>query len=325
MADLKTKYLGLELKTPLIVSSSGLTNSVEKIKKLEENGAGAVVIKSIFEEQINHETSSLLQHKDFPGAHDYILTYSKSNAIEKYLDLIEKAKKEVNIPVIASVNCVSKDDWTDFAKSIEDAGADAIELNIHIIVSDIEMKGEDVEQKYFDIVAEVNKHIKIPIAVKIGNNFSNLGHFVYRLYAHGAKGVVLFNRFYEPDIDIEDMKFVSSEVFSNPTDLRQSLRWVGMLSDLTDMVQISSSTGVHDAKAAVKMLLAGARTVQVCSTLYKNGVEELGKIAKGISEWMEDKGYKRVRDFRGIMSYKDIPNPSVYERAQFMKYFSNIE
>lgn len=325
MADLKTKYLGLELKTPLIVSSSGLTNSVEKIKKLEENGAGAVVIKSIFEEQINHETSSLLQHKDFPGAHDYILTYSKSNAIEKYLDLIEKAKKEVNIPVIASVNCVSKDDWTDFAKSIEDAGADAIELNIHIIVSDIEMKGEDVEQRYFDIVAEVNKHIKIPIAVKIGNNFSNLGHFVYRLYAHGAKGVVLFNRFYEPDIDIEDMKFVSSEVFSNPTDLRQSLRWVGMLSDLTDMVQISSSTGVHDAKAAVKMLLAGARTVQVCSTLYKNGVEELGKIAKGISEWMEDKGYKRVRDFRGIMSYKDIPNPSVYERAQFMKYFSNIE
>jgi dihydroorotate dehydrogenase (fumarate) len=325
MADLKTTYLGLELKNPIIVSSSGLTNSVDKIKKLEKNGAGAIVIKSIFEEQINHETSSLLKHNNYPEAGDYILNYAKSNTIENYLELVKDAKEQVQIPIIVSVNCVSTDDWVSFTKTLEEAGADAVELNIHIIVADQDLKSADIEQRYYDILKEVRKNTKIPIAVKIGNHFSNLSNFVSRLYAHGANGVVLFNRFYEPDIDIESMQFTSSEVFSNPTDIRHSLRWIGMLSDLVETVDISASTGVHDSTAAIKMLLAGARTVQVCSTLYKNGVEELNKIVSGIAEWMDKKCYEKVADMRGLMSYKEIPNPSVYERAQFMKYFSSIE
>jgi len=325
MADLKTSYLGLNLKNPVIVSSSALTNSVEKIKRLEENGAGAVVIKSIFEEQINQETSSLLLHNNYPEAGDYILNYAKSNTIESYLELIENAKSEVNIPILASVNCVSSKDWTSFAKTLQDAGADAIELNTHIIVSDKELKSSDLEQKYYKILDEVRESVSIPIAVKIGNQFSNLAYFINKIYAHGANGVVLFNRFYEPDIDINSMQFTSSEVFSNPSDIRHSLRWVGIISDLIEAIEISASTGIHDAAAAIKMLLAGATTVQVCSTLYKNGVEELGKIVAGIEKWMDSKGYESVDDIRGLLSYKEIPNPSVYERAQFMKYFSSVE
>jgi len=325
MANLQTTYLGLKLRNPIIVSSSALTNSVEKIKKLEEKGAGAVVLKSLFEEQINYETSSLLKHNEYPEAGDYILNYAKENTLNEYLNLLKDAKKEISIPVIASINCVSDIDWTGYAKDFEEAGADAIELNIHIVVSDRNISSADIEKKYLDIVRKVKQKTKIPIAAKIGYHFSNIGNIVDNIYAQGANGVVLFNRFYEPDIDIDSMKFISSEVFSNPSDIRHSLRWVGILSDLIPNVEISASTGIHDGRAAVKMLLAGAQTVQVCSTLYKNGIDELNKIIKEISDWMDEKNYESIADFRGIMSYKDIKNPSVYERAQFMKYFSSVE
>ncbi len=325
MADLRTNYLGIALRNPIIVSSSGLTNTVSKIKKLEDNNAGAVVIKSIFEEQINHETSSLLQHNDYPEAGDYILNYSKSNTIEEYLKLIEGAKSELEIPIIASVNCVSTEDWISFAKQLEEAGADALELNIHIVVADLSLSSADIEQKYYNIVKEVKKNVNIPIAVKIGNHFTNLGYMINQLYSHGASGVVMFNRFYEPDIDIDSLQFTSAEVFSTPNDLRHSLRWVGMLSDIVKNIDISASTGIHDSEAAIKMLLAGATTVQVCSTLYKNGIEELNNIVEGIEEWMDENAYESVDYFRKLMSYKKIKNPSIYERAQFMKYFSSME
>ena len=325
MANLQTSYLGIQLRNPIIVSSSALTNTVEKIKKLEEKGAGAVVLKSLFEEQINYETSHLLQHKRYPEAADYILNYAKHNTLNEYLDLVKNAKSAVSIPVIASINCVSEKDWTSYAREFEKAGADALELNIHIVVSDRKMKSSDVEQKYLNIIKKVKKKINIPIAAKIGYHFTNIGHMVDRLYAYGAEGVVLFNRFYEPDIDIDEMKFTGAEIFSNPSDIRNSLRWIGILSALIPNVQISASTGVHDGKAAIKMLLAGAKTVQVCSTLYKNGIDELTKIIQEISDWMDKKNYERIADFRGIMSYKDIKDPSIYERAQFMKYFSSVE
>jgi len=325
MANLQTTYLGLSLKNPIIVSSSALTNSVEKIKNLEEKGAAAVVLKSLFEEQINHETSHLLQHKRYPEAADYILNYAKHNSLNEYLDLVKEAKEAVDIPVIASINCVSEKDWTSYAKEFEEAGADALELNIHIVVADRKTKSQDIEQKYIDILKKVKKKVNIPIVVKIGYHFTNIGRMVDRLNAYGAKGIVLFNRFYEPDIDIDNMKFTSAEIFSNPSDIRNSLRWVGILSDLVSNVEISASTGVHDGKAAIKMLLAGAQTVQVCSTLYKNGIDELLKIIQEISDWMDKKNYERIEDFRGIMSYRDIKDPLIYERAQFMKYFSSVE
>ncbi len=325
MANLQTTYLGLKLRNPIIVSSSALTSSVGKIKKLEENGAAAVVLKSLFEEQINYETSSLLKHNEYPEAGDYILNYAKDNTLNEYLELLKGAKKEVSIPVIASINCVSDIDWTGYAKDFEEAGADAIELNIHIVVSNRDTSSVDIEQRYLNIIQKVRKNTKIPIVAKIGYHFSNIGNMVDRIYAQGANGVVLFNRFYEPDIDIDRMKFTSSEVFSNPSDIRQSLRWVGILSALIPQVEISASTGVHDGAAAIKMLLAGAQTVQVCSTLYKNGIKELSKIVNEVSDWMDEKNYETVADFRGIMSYKDIKNPAIYERSQFMKYFSSVE
>jgi dihydroorotate dehydrogenase (fumarate) len=325
MAKLETSYLGLKLKNPIIVSSSALTNSVEKIKKLEDFGAGAVVLKSIFEEQINFETSNLLQHNIYPEAEDYILNYAKTNAIEQSMELINNAKARVKLPIIASINCVSDKNWIGFAKKFESAGADALELNMHIIISDINLESEKVEEKYLEILQQVKEAVNLPISVKIGSNFSNLANMVNRLYAFGAQGVVLFNRFYQPDIDIENMHFTSCAVFSNPSDIRNSLRWVGMLSDLVKNVEISASTGVHDHIAAIKMLLAGAQTVQVCSTLYKNGVEKLEKIVNGLNEWIDSGGYDSVNDIRGLMSYKNIKDPSIYERAQFMKYFSSVE
>ncbi len=325
MANLQTNYLGLDIKNPIIVSSSALTNSVEKIKKLEEKGAAAVVLKSLFEEQINYETSSLLQHKRYPEASDYILHYAKDNTLNEYLDLIKNAKASVSIPVIASINCISEKDWTNYAADIEEAGADALELNIHIVVSNRDIKSKDIEQKYIDILKNVKEETNLPIAVKIGCHFTNIGRIVDRLNAYGAEGVVLFNRFYEPDIDIDKLKFTSGEIFSSPSDIRHSLRWVGITSNLIPNIDISASTGVHDGKAAIKMLLAGAQSVQVCSTLYKNGIDELTKIIREISDWMDNKNYKSIADFRGIMSYREIKDPAIYERAQFMKYFSSVE
>jgi len=325
MRNLETSYMGLKLKNPIIVSSSGLTNSVEKIKLLEEKNAGAVVLKSLFEEQINFEAGDLLRYNDFPGAEDYILTYSKNNSVEEYLKLIREAKRAVSIPIIASINCVSAADWSQFAKRVEEAGADAIELNIYLFPNKKDISAEELENKYYAIVRKVKSLIKIPLAVKIGSHFTNLPAFVEQLAANGASAVVLFNRFYEPDIDIQEMKITSSEIYSNPISIRNSLRWTGIISESVNGIQISASTGIHSGEAVVKQLLAGATTVQICSVIYKNGTSEINKILNDLTDWMTQKNFKTIKDFRGKMSSKSIANPSVYERAQFMKYFSNVE
>jgi dihydroorotate dehydrogenase (fumarate) len=326
MVNLSTRYLGIELKNPIVVSSSGLSNSVDKIKKIEAAGAGAVVLKSLFEEQINYEASSIIsQSEDYPEAEDYIRSYTKSNSVDSYLTLIEEAKKEVTIPIIASINCISADDWTDFAKKIEIAGADALELNIHIVTSDHEKSTEEVENIYLSIIEKIKTLINIPIAVKIGPHFSNLTNMVDRLYHRKANGVVLFNRFFQPDIDVDNLSFTSSAVLSSENDIRNTLRWVGIISDKVNKIDISASTGVHDGRAVAKLLLAGASTVQVCSVLYKKGVNEIEKILVDLTKWMEDKDFKDLNDVRGLMSYGKINNPAVYERAQFMKYFSSLE
>jgi len=325
MRNLETSYMGLKLKNPIIVSSSGLTNSVEKIKLLEEKNAGAVVLKSLFEEQINFEAGDLLRYNDFPGAEDYILTYSKNNSVEEYLKLIREAKRAVSIPIIASLNCISATDWSQFATRVEEAGADAIELNIYLFPNKKDISAEELENKYYAIVRKVKSLIKIPIAVKIGSQFTNLPAFVEQLSANGASAVVLFNRFYEPDIDIQEMKITSSEIYSNPISIKNSLRWTGIISESVNGIQISASTGIHSGEAVVKQLLAGATTVQICSVIYKNGISEINKILNDLTDWMTQKNFKTIKDFRGKMSSKSIANPSVYERAQFMKYFSNVE
>lgn len=322
MSQLETTYLGLKLRNPVIVGSSGLTSSIDKIKKIEEKGAGAIVLKSIFEEQIKFEAGRLANGSDSPEAWDYVNYYVKNNTVQQYLDLIKKAKQEVKIPVIASINCVSSKEWTGFAKSIEEAGADAIEINVFVLPNDRNATAEKYENIYFELAEQLKSTLKIPFAFKLGSHFSNLIGFIQKL---NVPGVVLFNRFYAPDIDIDNMKFTTSEVFSSPADIRNSLRWVGIISSKISDLDIAASTGVHDGKAVIKQILAGANAVQVCSTLYKNGIDHLESIIKEIEEWMSKHGYNNIDEFRGKMSYAKIDDPLVYERSQFMKYFSSAQ
>lgn len=323
MPNLEVNYLGLKLKNPVIAGSSGLTSTIDKIRSIEQAGAGAIVLKSLFEEQINFEAGSLIMDHDYPEAEDYIKNYTKSNSVENYLSLIEVAKKSVSIPVIASINCVTASDWIGFSRKIEEAGADALELNVYFIPTDKFRPSADFENIYYQLARQVTKIISIPVSMKLGNQFTNVLGVVDHLYALGTKGVVLFNRFYEPDIDIDNMKLSSADVLSNSSDIRYVLRWIALISDKVSKVDISASTGVHSYEAVVKQLLAGAKTVQVCSLLYKKGIQEIANLVSGLEDWMNKKGFNEVKEFRGKMSYRNIPDPSVYERSQFMKYFSN--
>jgi dihydroorotate dehydrogenase (fumarate) len=323
MANLSTEYLGMKLKSPLIVSSSGLTNLLDNIRKFEDLGAGAVVLKSLFEEQINYEAGALFENGSYPEAFDYITSYTKMNSVEAYLRLIEDAKQAVKIPVMASINCITASEWISFAREIEKAGADAVELNVFYLASDYNKPSHYYENLYNELLIKIKQVISIPVSVKIGYQFTNLTAIVHNLYVRGAKGVVLFNRFYEPDIDIENMRLTTTAVFSSPADIRQSLRWVGILSDQVENIDIAASTGIHDGKAVAKQILAGARAAQVCSVLYRKGLDHLRVIAGELETWMDKKGFMTLDEFRGKLNYSHIPDPSVYERSQFMKYFSN--
>jgi dihydroorotate dehydrogenase (fumarate) len=326
MANLETKYLGLTLKNPIIVSSSGITSSIEKIKEAEKNGAAAVVLKSIFEEQINVEADYLKKKgKGDKESSEYIQEYVTANSFEKHLALIKEAKKSVSIPVIASINCFSENKWIDYAKQFEDAGADALELNIYIFPESRKKSSSDIEKEYYTIIKKIVKRSKIPVSVKLGYQFTNLVQLVDNIKDLGVKGVVLFNRTYEPDINIDTMELTNTSVFSSETDIRFPLRWTAILSDQVKEIDIASSTGVHNAEGLIKMLLAGADAVQVCSILYSKGLGEIRNMLDGLEEWMKQRGLDSIVGIRGLMSYRSIPDPSVYERSQFMKYFSNFE
>ncbi len=329
MANLETSWMGLKLKNPVIVGSSGLTNSVENIVELERNGAGAVVLKSLFEEQIANSVGHTLEQdgysNHYPEAEDYIRNYTHGNDVSVYLDLIRTSKQAVNIPVIASINCVSdSDDWVSFAKKIEGAGADGLELNIFILPSDPAKSGEENEKVYFNIIEKVTQSVTIPVSIKISYYFSGLAQFVTKLSWTAVKGIVLFNRFFSPDIDVESMEVKSSFVFSNPAELALSLRWIAMMSPHIKC-GLAASTGIHSGEAVIKQLLAGAGAVQIASVLYKNGFQEIGSMLKDLESWMERKNFDSLDDFRGKLSTSEYDNPAAYERVQFMKHFSGIE
>ncbi|MCF8360183.1 MAG: dihydroorotate dehydrogenase-like protein [Prolixibacteraceae bacterium] len=327
MIDLKTNYMGLKLKSPIIAGSSGLTNSVKQIKQLEEAGVGAVVLKSLFEEQIMLEVNDVVSQSEtntaYPEAEDYIRNYTKINSVQKYMALISEAKTAVDIPVIASINCVSAKDWTDYATEIEEAGADGIELNIFNLPTNRNKTPEVYEQKYYEILKAVKAKTKLPLAVKISPYFSNMVRFVDQLFAHGASAVVMFNRFYEPDFDLDKLDFTSSEVMSSPADLNRVLRWTGIVKGSLPKAQLAASTGIHDGAAVIKQLLAGAQVTQLCSTLYLNGFDVVKQIEDDLKAFMQKWRFQSVDEFRGRLSYSNIGSPEVYERAQFMKYFSN--
>jgi dihydroorotate dehydrogenase (fumarate) len=328
MINIGSTYLGLSLKSPVIVGSSGLTNKIENIIEFEKLGAGAVVLKSLFEEQIRHEiardTNNDSLVTQYPEALDYISQYTRELQVEKYLELISLASKTVDIPIIASINCITTDEWTSYAKKIEDAGAHAIELNIFILPSDPTVEGSFNEKKYFEILNKVTQIVQIPVAIKLSYYFSSLAKTALELSWSGAKGIVMFNRFYSPDIDIHSMKVISSNVFSSPEEITTSLRWVAMLSNRLHC-DTCASTGVHDGTGLIKQLLAGAKAVQVVSTLYKNGFQRITSMNTELRSWMQANNFENTSEFIGKLSFKKTDNPAAYERVQFMKYFSGIE
>lgn len=328
MANLSTSYMGFNLKNPIIVGSSGLTNSVENIIEIEKNGAAAVVLKSLFEEQINHMINKTMHnHGDtfgYPEADDYISNYTRDNDIDVYLKLIKGAKEAVDIPVIASINCVSSADWISFASKMQEAGADGLELNIFILPSDPKRDAAQNEAVYFDIIEKVKKEVTIPVAIKISSYFSGMANMALKLSWTGIKGMVLFNRFFSPDIDIDNFKVTATNVFSHPEELAMSLRWVAMLSSRLHC-DVAASTGVHDGPAVIKQLLAGAKAVQIASVLYKKGFGEIGGMLKDLEAWMDKHNFESLDDFVGKMSIKEIENPAAFERVQFMKHFAGIE
>ena len=325
MINLKTQYAGLTLQSPIIVSSSGLTNNAERNKEFEKAGAGAIVLKSLFEEQMEMQSDAMLQESDYPEAADYIRGYVKANQVENYLELIRKSKELCTIPIIASINCYTDSEWIDFAKMIEEAGADALEINILALQSEVQYTYGSFEQRHIDILRHIKKTIKIPVIMKLGDNLTNPVALIDQLYANGAAAVVLFNRFYQPDINIEKMEHISGEIFSNASDLAIPLRWIGIASAVVDKIDYAASGGVANAESVVKAILAGASAVEVCSAVYLNTNAFIGEANRFLSAWMERKGFRNIAQFKGKLNIKDVQGVNTFERTQFLKYFGKKE
>ena len=328
MPDLKTSYMGLSLSNPIIAGSSTQTITVERVKALEAAGVGAVVLKSVFEEQIRADVADMvdsLQGDQHAEAYEYLRAdYPMQIGPEKYLARIRDIKAAVSIPVIASVNCIDADRWIAFARKIEAAGADGIELNVYDVPQDGTLLAADVEQRHLDLVAAVSEELTIPVSVKIGPYYSSISNFVERLAALDIKAIVMFNRFFQPDIDIEAMALKSGINFSRPDDIRLPVRWIAMLRNRVDC-DLSLTSGVHDAEGAIKALLAGANTVQICSVLYKEGNARIGEITKGLTEWMASKQFSTLDDFRGKLSEPAAGAKDGFARAQYVKAFVGLE
>lgn len=325
MVDLSTEYMGLSLKNPIIVASSGLTNSVQGIKKLEDNGAAAVVLKSLFEEQILIEIDAMQSEQ---GVHaeelDYIKGYTRQHTLNEYLSLVSDARKAVSIPIIPSINCATASEWTAFASRLESAGADGIELNMYIMPGNINQTSAEIEKIYFDIVKAVKKQVSIPIAVKLGFYFTGMANMLYTLSTKEIGALVLFNRFHRPDIDLNKMALGSAPIFSTPEENVLPLRWIGTLSGEV-RCDLAATTGIHDGKTALKNILAGASAVQVATAVYKNGPEVIGEILKEMEEWMTAKKFNTIREIIGKLNQANVKDPVMYERSQFMRYFSNAQ
>jgi dihydroorotate dehydrogenase (fumarate) len=325
MEKLTTKYLGLTLKSPVILSSSRLTSTIEGLLEAEENGAGAVVLKSLFEEQIMHHINAMPSSSGYPEADDYIAYYTKSHSVDEYLSLIKDAKKKLSIPVIPSINCFSSEGWIDFARNISESGADALEINVFVMPVDRKTSSADSESIYFELIEKLKAKVTIPITLKIGSRFSNILYMIDQFYMRGVEGVVMFNRFYEPDIDIHKLEIVPASVFSKTDERRNVLRWIAMASAQDIKIDISASTGVHSGDDVIRYLLAGADTVQVCSVLYQKGIGYLKTINQELADWMTKNNFKNTDEFRGKLNWTNYDRPTVFERTQFMKYFSSVD
>lgn len=326
MADLTTKYLGLTLKNPVMVSSCGLTETAGGVKKCEDAGAGAVSMKSVFEEQINAEVSQLADaslhgHTEWQ---DYLTAYAKEDSLKAYLNELEKAKTSVSIPVFGSVNCVSNTGWTDFIRRIESTGVDGVELNIYVMPRDLYQTSQDIEMVYVDILKEVKSKATIPVVLKLPPYFTTPSRLIKRLADDGADGFVLFNRSIPFDIDIESQEIAVKNVMSAPQEMSYSLRTISLVAG-EHKSSIAASTGVHNTEAVIKHLLAGADVVQLCSAVYQNDAGFLGKLVENLNAWLDAHGNASVDEIRGKLSRKQNPGQDAYERVQYIKIFAGIQ
>lgn len=322
--DLTTQYLGLNLKNPIVPSASPMSKSVGSVRLMEDYGASAVVLYSIFEEQIRHETKELYHHLTyhaesyaeatsyFPEAGDY------HSGPEEYLEHIRKLKESVSIPIIGSINGVTDGGWVEYAKLIEQAGADALELNVYYIPTDVNMTSDDIEQTYFDIVKDVRNQVKIPIAVKLSPFFTSIPNVAMRLDKMGVNGLVLFNRFYQPDINLEALHVEPGVILSNSDALRLPLRWIAILHKKVK-ADLAATTGVHTAEDVLKLTMAGANVTMMCSALLRHGAKKIREVLTGVQQWMVEHEYASLNDMRGSMSHQSVADPSSFERANYMK------
>lgn len=326
--DLSTNYLGLKLRTPLVPSASPLSEEVDNIKRLEDAGASAVVLYSIFEEQLRRDRIELAQNME-QGTESFAeaLTYfpepeELTLGPEEYLRHIARAKAAVNIPIIASLNGSSVGGWTECAKQIQQAGADALELNIYYIPTDMDLTGSEVEQTYVDILKAVKAQVSIPVAVKLSPFFSSFANMAKRMDEAGANGLVLFNRFYQPDIDLETLEVNPNILLSTPMAMRVPLRWVAMLYGRIN-ANLAATSGIHRASDVLKMLMAGADVTQLCSVLLRHGPRQINAIEKDLVAWLEEHEYESVQQLKGSLSQKNCEAPSAFERAQYMRAISS--
>jgi len=328
--DLTTTYLGLKLRTPLVPSASApLTEDLANIKLMEDSGAAAVVLYSLFEEQLRLERRELHHHltagtESFPEALTYFPEPAEFNVgPEQYLKHIARAKAAVNIPIIASLNGSTPGGWTDYAKKIQQAGADALELNIYSIPTDPDVSGVDAEKEYVEIVEAVKSTVTIPVAVKLSPFFTNFSNVAKQLVDAGANGLVLFNRFYQPDIDLETLEVTPNILFSTPMAMRLPLRWVAILHGRV-RASLAATSGIHRATDVLKMLMAGADVTCLCSVLMRHGIKQIAVIEKEMAMWLEQHEYESVQQLKGSLSQKNCDDPSAFERAQYMRAISTF-
>ncbi|MDY0168754.1 MAG: dihydroorotate dehydrogenase-like protein [Thermoguttaceae bacterium] len=328
-ADLSTTYLGLKLQNPLVVAACPLTLQIEWLERLEQAGAGAAVIASLFEEQIEHEEAELLAACEYGSefyaehSHWYPDPGEYRSGTATYLDHITAAKKAVSMPIIASLNGTSTGGWVKYAKMMQDAGADALELNVYFIAADVDAPAADVEKRYTDLVAAVKQSISIPLAVKVGPYFSSPGNMCLKLAEAGADGLVVFNRFLQPDIDIKSLETSPHLELSAPQEMLLPLRWVAILRGRVS-ASLAVTGGVHDGAGLAKVLLAGADVAQVASTIYLNGFEHISRMIRDLTAWMLEKEYDSVDQLRGSMSQQNCPQPAAFERGNYMKALTNF-
>ncbi len=323
--DLTTTYLGLKLRSPLVVgAAASLTEDIDNLKRMEDCGAAAVVLHSLFEEQLRQEQFELHHHLEY-GTESFAeaLTYFPEPEIfhvgpEEYLNHIRKAKEMVGIPIIASLNGSTLGGWTEYARQIEQAGADALELNIYYVPTDMDLTGAQVEQNYLDILRAVKAAVTIPVAIKLSPYFSNMANMAKQLTEAGADGLVLFNRFYQPDIDIEALEVEPNVLLSTPQAMRLPMRWIAILYGRIP-VDLAATSGIHKANDVLKMLMAGANITMLVSALLRHGIEHLETVEREMLHWMEEHEYESVKQMQGSMSQINCPDETAFERAQYMK------